>query len=89
MNLHRAAYGVLALVGAAIVVAGVVGLGAALRRRAAAAAPPVLFALVLLALLAVLEGNSGIVVRHRLPLTAVLAVGAGVLLAGRERRAAR
>ncbi len=89
VHLHRAAYGVLALVGAAIVVAGVVGLGAALRRRAAAAAPPVLFALVLLALLAVLEGNSGIVVRHRLPLTAVLAVGAGVLLAGRERRAAR
>ena len=50
----------------------------------AAAAPVVLFAVLLLLELALLEGNSGIVVRHRLPLTGILCAGAGVLLAGRR-----
>jgi hypothetical protein len=85
VHANRAAYGLLALAGLAISAAGVAGLVAAARRRAAAAAPVVTFALVLLALLAALEGNSGIVVRHRLPLTACLACGAGVLAAGLRR----
>jgi hypothetical protein len=37
-------------------------------------------------LLAALEGNSGIVVRHRLPITACLCCGAGALFAGLGRR---
>jgi hypothetical protein len=85
VHANRAAYGVLALVGLAVSVAGVVGLAAAFRRRATAAAPVVLFALVLLLLLAALEGNSGIVVRHRLPITACLCCGAGALFAGLGR----
>lgn len=86
VHANRAAYGVLALAGLAVSVAGVVGLAVACRRRAAAAAPVVLFALVLLLLLAALEGNSGIVVRHRLPVTACLCCGAGALFAGLGRR---
>jgi hypothetical protein len=82
----RAAYGVLALAGFAVTCAGIAGLVAACRRRAGAAAPLVLFGAILLALLGAIEGNSGIVVRHRLPLTAVLCAGAGALLAGLRRR---
>ena len=79
---HRALYGLLASIGLVVTLAGLVGLGVAVRRRAGAAAPPVLFLLLFLGLLAVLEGTSGIVSRHRLPLTALLSSGAGVLLAG-------
>ncbi len=85
VHTNRAAYGVMALAGVAISIAGIAGLVAAARRRPSAAAPVVLFALILLVLLASLEGNSGIVVRHRLPLTACLAAGAGALFAGLRR----
>jgi hypothetical protein len=44
-----------------------------------------LFVLLLLLLLGALEGNSGIVVRHRLPVTACLCAGAGALFAGLRR----
>jgi hypothetical protein len=84
-NIGRVLYGIPAALGLAVAALGAAGLLAAARRRPAAAAPPILFALAYLALLALLEGNSGIVVRHRLPLTALLAVGAGVLLAGLGR----
>lgn len=87
VHANRAAYGVLALAGLAIAVTGIAGLVATARRRPAAAAPIVLFCLILLVLLAMLEGNSGIVVRHRLPLTACLCAGAGALLAGLRREA--
>jgi len=86
VHVHRAAYAPLAAVGLAIAVLGVVGLSAAVRRRPAAAAPVVIAAVALLCVLALLEYNSGIVVRHRLPLTALLTVGAAVLLAGRRGR---
>jgi hypothetical protein len=85
VHANRAAYGGLALVGLAVSVAGVAGLAASARRRASAAAPVILFAAILFVLLAMLEGNSGIVVRHRLPLTACLACGAGALFAGLRR----
>jgi hypothetical protein len=78
----RAVYGLLAATGVAVTALGVVGLVAACRRRAGGAAPVALFVGISLLLLAVLEGTSGILVRHRLPLTACLAVGAGALLAG-------
>jgi len=81
----RAAYAGPALAGAVVTVLGVAGIAGASFRGARAAVAPVLFVLASLATLALLEGNSGIVVRHRLPLGAVLAVGAGLLLAGFER----
>jgi hypothetical protein len=87
VHANRAAYGILALAGLAFAAAGVVGLAAALRRRAGAVAPVLLFCAILLLLLAALEGNSGIVVRHRLPLTACLACGAGILVAGLRPKA--
>lgn len=80
----RLLYGIGALAGSAVAVLGLVGIGAGLRRRPAAAAPAALFVLVGVALLGILEANSGIVVRHRLPIGAVLAAGAGCLLAGME-----
>lgn len=75
-----------ALPGLAVTALGIVGLAASLRRRPAATAPLVLFLALALSLLGLLETNTGIVVRHRLPLTAVLAAGAGVLLAGLQPR---
>ncbi len=80
----RLLYGLGALAGSAVAVLGLVGIGAGLRRRPAASAPAALFVLVGVGLLGLLEANSGIVVRHRLPLAAVLAAGAGCLLAGME-----
>jgi hypothetical protein len=80
----RFLYGIGALAGAAATILGLVGLGAALRARPAAAGPAALFVLVAVVLLGLLEANSGIVVRHRVPIAAVLCAGAGVLLAGMD-----
>ena len=85
VHLHRALYGGLAAAGLVVTLAGIGGLAAAARRRAAAAAPLLLFGALYLSLLAVLEGTSGIVTRHRLPLTALFCIGAAVLLAGLRR----
>jgi len=83
---HRSAYGVLSVAGLAVTLLGIAGLLASARRRPAAAAPLLLFAGLMLVLLALFEGNAGILVRHRLPLTAVLACGAAALLAGLRPR---
>jgi hypothetical protein len=87
VHLHRAAYVLPALLGAAVAILGLAGVAGALRRDAVRAAAPAAFAALALLALAVLEGNSGILVRHRLPLTAVLAAFAAVLAAGTEREA--
>ncbi|MND01964.1 hypothetical protein D3C83_211710 [compost metagenome] len=58
-----------------------VGLAAAARDRFAAAAPVAAAAALLLLFLAAFEVDAGIAARHRQPLVAVLAVGAGLLLA--------
>ncbi len=82
VHVTRAGYGGTALAGAAITVLGLVGLVRAARSRPARVAPLVLFVLLTLCLLALVEGNSGIVVRHRMPVTAILSIGCGLLLAG-------
>jgi hypothetical protein len=82
ISLSRLLYAPLWCCGLAVSIPGVAGLAGAARRVPARAAAAAAFAVLLLGLLAVLEGNTGIVVRHRLPLTAVLAAGTGVLLAG-------
>lgn len=87
VHVHRAAYAALAIPGIAISILGLVGLGASLRRSPRTAAIPAAAAASLLLVLALLEGNSGILVRHRLPLTALLAVGAALLFAGLRRDA--
>lgn len=87
VHAQRAAYAVLALPGLALTLCGVVGLGALLKKAAARAAPLALFCLIALAALAVIEGVDGIVVRHRMPLTAVLTVAAAALFAGLRPRA--
>jgi hypothetical protein len=83
----RAAYAVLALTGLALTVAGIAGGVALLRRAAARAAPLALFCLLSLFTLGLVEGVDGIVVRHRMPLTAVLTVAAADLFAGLRRTA--
>jgi hypothetical protein len=83
----RAAYAVLALTGLALTVAGIAGGVALLRRAAARAAPLALFCLLSLFTLGLVEGVDGIVVRHRMPLTAVLTVAAAALFAGLRRTA--
>jgi hypothetical protein len=86
----RAAYAPLAAVGAAVALAGAAGLALAVRRGRPGAVAAGVFALALTVELALLQGQSGILVRHRLPLTAVLVAGLAALAAGgREERAAR
>jgi hypothetical protein len=82
-SVMRAGYGLLAAVGLLIAACGVVGLAAGLRRRPGVTLTLLLFTVTFLGLLAVLEASSGIVVRHRLPLTAVLVVAAAPLFARR------
>jgi len=82
VNLLRLGYSLLALGGMAVTAFGIAGLAAAVRRSPLRAAAPALFALAFLAILALTEGNAGTVARHRLPLAAVLSVGAGILAAG-------
>jgi hypothetical protein len=84
VDAHRAAYGVLALGGATVTLTGIAGLAIGARRRPGATGPLLAFAIPMLAALAVLEANTGILLRHRLPLTAVLAVGAAAWWAGRR-----
>ncbi len=74
-HVRRAAYAPLAAVGAMVSLAGIAGLAASVRRARPGAVAAAAFAAALLAALALLEGQSGIVVRHRLPLTAVLCAG--------------
>ncbi len=81
-SMLRLGYSLLAAGGVAISVAGVGGLARAARRGATGAAALIAFGCVYLALLAALEASSGVVVRHRLPLTAVLVAGAAPLVAG-------
>jgi len=78
-HFRRAAYAPLAAVGAMVSVAGIAGLVLAVRRGRPGAVAAAGFALALLVALALLEGQGGIVVRHRLPLTAVLAAGVPLL----------
>jgi len=90
VHAHRAAYGLLAAAGLGITVVGVAGFVALLRAGHQRVAPLMVFAVVTLTSLALLEGMAGIVVRHRLPLTAVLACTAAVWIAGAlEPRASR
>lgn len=81
----RFAYAGIAAVGLVLTACGVIGLFAGLRRRPGPALVMGLFVGALLLALAVLEASSGIVVRHRLPLTAVLVAAAAPLFTGNSR----
>ncbi len=89
VHAHRAAYALFAAAGLVVTLAGLAGLGVAARRRPWLAAVPILYGVLHLSLLSLLEGTTGIVLRHRLSLTALFAVGTGILLAGIRRPAAR
>ncbi len=82
----RAAYAPLAAVGAAAALTGIAGLLLAVRRGRPGAIAAGVFALALAVELALLQGNSGILVRQRLPLTAVLVAGLAALAAGAAER---
>jgi hypothetical protein len=81
----RFLYSFLMVPGLAITVFGLVGMWKLVGRGSRAVVAPVLFSMFFLLFLALLEGSSGIVARHRLPLTAVLVVGAAAVLAGLRR----